>query len=92
MNPTSQLSQMAQKIERLEARLQSLERLLSGAADSIVLKSGSSSITINKARIVIEGHDIVIKSGGEMTLSASKDLAIKASGKVDIKGSKVSAN
>lgn len=83
---------MAQKIERLEARLHSLERLLSGAADSIVLKSGSSSITINKAKIVIEGHDIVIKSSGEMTLSASKDLAIKASGKVDIKGSKVSAN
>lgn len=92
MNPTSQLSQMAQKIERLEARLQSLERLLSGAAGPVVLKSGSSSITLNKARILIQGHDIVIKSSGELKLSSAKDLAIKANGNVDIKGSKVSAN
>ena len=77
MNPTNEMERMAQTIRRLEARLQALEQQLSGAADSMVLRCGSSAITIGKTGIVMDSKDIRIKASGSVTVTASKNVEIK---------------
>ncbi|MEM9496459.1 MAG: type VI secretion system tip protein TssI/VgrG [Pseudomonadota bacterium] len=54
-------------------------------ADAITLKCGSASIMLKKdGTIQIEGKDITLKGSG--------DIAAKASGKINMKGSKINQN
>jgi type VI secretion system secreted protein VgrG len=50
------------------------------AADEIVLKSGSASITLKKdGTIVIKGKDISVDGGGKVNVKASSDMILKGS-------------
>ena len=54
--------------------------LLVTAADEIVLKSGSGSITIKKSgEITIKGKDITINGSGKINVKASSDVVLKGS-------------
>lgn len=63
------------------------------AGDSIVLTTGSAKIVMKKnGDILIKGKNLIIDMSGSIVGKAGKDVGLKASGNVAIKGSKVAHN
>jgi hypothetical protein len=71
-------------IQSLEARVAQLERLLQVQGDKVTLQSGGSSVAVSASGVTITGRDI--------TMSATGQATIKASGNLTLKGSKIQQN
>lgn len=54
------------------------KRIFVQASDEIILKTGSSSITMKKnGEIVIDGTDITLKSSGKINVKSTNDVILK---------------
>jgi hypothetical protein len=71
-------------VARLEARVAALERALKVTGASITLTMGDSELRVSKTGVSIRSD--------EVTVRAERDIAIKTSGDLVMKGSRILQN
>jgi hypothetical protein len=86
--PGQEIQQLLNTIKDLEARLSQLEqkllisadtKTLTICADTLELKTDSSTITLRPTGIALKANDITLAAAGRISVRASSDLVLKGS-------------
>ena len=81
---TQDPQQLLEIVRKLEARLARLEKMFDSSGGNIILAVGNSTIKVQPNKVVISSSDIELMSEGK--------IAVKASGQLVMKGSKITEN